>query len=180
MEIKIDTKQILNVLYILSFIIFIGICIEAGSFIFNGFFTLVINPQNAKYLGLVNLYQFNSGYYVQELLLMIITTVMKAIMFYLIVKMLHDKKLNILQPFNTEMGRFIFNLSYLTLGIGLFSYWGVQFSQWLIDQGIKMPSIENLRFGGADVWIFMGITLFIIAQLFKRGIEIQAENDLTI
>jgi hypothetical protein len=43
-----------------------------------------------------------------------------------------------------------------------------------------MPDIENMRLGGADVWLFMGVTLFVIAQIFKRGIEIQTENDLTI
>jgi hypothetical protein len=43
-----------------------------------------------------------------------------------------------------------------------------------------MPDAESLHFGGADVWLFMGVTLFVIAQIFKRGIEIQAENDLTV
>jgi hypothetical protein len=33
---------------------------------------------------------------------------------------------------------------------------------------------------GADVWLFMGVTLFVIAQIFRRGIEIQTENELTV
>jgi hypothetical protein len=37
-----------------------------------------------------------------------------------------------------------------------------------------------LHLGGADVWLFMGVILYIIAQIFKRGIEIQAENELTV
>jgi hypothetical protein len=34
--------------------------------------------------------------------------------------------------------------------------------------------------GGSDVWIFMGITLLVIAHIFKKGIEIQEEHELTV
>ena len=44
---KISTKQILNILLVISWIIFIGVCIEAGGFIFSAFYTLVINPIDA-------------------------------------------------------------------------------------------------------------------------------------
>ena len=43
-----------------------------------------------------------------------------------------------------------------------------------------MPDVQSLGLGGGDVWIFMGITLLVIAKVFKRGVEIQSENDLTI
>jgi len=43
-----------------------------------------------------------------------------------------------------------------------------------------MPDTQHLRLGGADVWLFMGGILFFIAQIFKRGIEIQTENELTV
>jgi hypothetical protein len=43
-----------------------------------------------------------------------------------------------------------------------------------------MPDIQYLQLGGADVWLFMGITLLVIAQIFRRGIEIQTENELTV
>ena len=38
------------------------------------------------------------------------------------------------QPFNSEVGRFIFRLSYLSLGTGLFSWWGVKYAGWLSSQ----------------------------------------------
>ena len=43
-----------------------------------------------------------------------------------------------------------------------------------------MPGIQYLGLGGADVWLFMCVTLYVIAQIFKRGIEIQSENELTV
>ena len=105
---------------------------------------------------------------------------MRAYLFYLIIKILHDKKLDMAQPFSKEVGRFILRMSYVTLLIGLFSWYGVKYTEWLVQQGVKMPDIQYLRLGGADVWLFMSVTLFVIAQIFKRGIEIQTENELTV
>lgn len=184
MEIKISAKQILKVLYVLSWIIFIGLCIEAGGFLFNSLFTMYINPIAANNfwdgIDLSDLYNYDKGHFFAETMIMFIVATMKAILFYLIVKILHDKKLNMVQPFNKEVGRFIFNVSYLVLGIGIFSYWGAKHTEWYTKQGIEMPGIESLHIGGADVWLFMSVVLFVIAQIFKRGIEIQTENELTI
>jgi len=181
---KIRTALMLKLLYILSWIIFIGVCIEAGGFIFNAIFTLILNPADAKHLwqqvDLSGLYNYDHGQFLVEMFLISLVAVLRAILFYMIVKILHDKKLDMAQPFNAEMGKFLLNISYVTLAIGLFSYWGVNYAEWLSKQGIKMPDVQSLRLAGADVWLFMSVTLFVIAQIFKRGIELQTENDLTI
>jgi hypothetical protein len=184
MEIKISTKQMLKTLYVISWIIFIGVSTEAAGIVFNSFFTLVLKPGDAQFLwkevDLTALFKYDPGYFFAETLLMSIVAVMRALLFYLIVKILHDKKLNMSQPFTREMGSFIFKVSYLALGIGMFSFWGVNYAAWLVVKGVEMPDIQHLRLGGADVWVFMGITLYVIAQIFKRGIEIQEENELTV
>ena len=184
MEIRITTQQILNVLHIVSWVIFIGLCVVAGGIIFSTIYTLGFNPIAAKSFwnkaDLSGLYDFDKGYFISETIFMSIVAVMQAILFYLIVKIFHNKKLNLTQPFNTEMTRFISNMSYLTLGIGLFSFWGAKNTKWLVTKGVTMPDVQSLGLGGGDVWIFMGITLLVIAKVFKRGVEIQSENDLTI
>ncbi|WP_281633322.1 DUF2975 domain-containing protein [Flavobacterium luteolum] len=180
MEIKIGTPQILKILNILSWIIFIGLCVEAGMYLFNGIYTMTINSYNARFLDLLDLYTFNTGFYVQEICFISIVAILKAIMLYIIVKLLHEKKLNIEQPFTLETGNFISYLSYLAFGIGLFSLWAAKFNIWLTTKGIKIPTLESLNLEGGSVWIFMSIILFVIAQIFKRGIEIQSEIDLTI
>lgn len=184
MEIKIGTQQVLKILYVIAWIIFIGVCIEAGGIIFNAILTLVLNPDAARHLwkqvDLSALLQHDRGHFLTVSIFMSIVAVLKCCMFYLIVKMLHDKKLNMSQPFSLELKKFIAALCYLSLGIGLFSSGGINYSEWLISQGVSMPSAENMRLGGADVWLFMGVILFVIAQIFKRGIEIQTENELTV
>ena len=181
---KISTKQVLKVLTVLSWIIFIGVCIEAGGSIFSAFYTLVINPINARTFwagnDLSGLYAYGREYFFTETVLISIASVMKACIFYLTIKILHDKKLNMSQPFSKEVRLFIIKVSCLAFGIGVFTWVGVEYTEWLVRQGVNMPDTQHLRLGGADVWLFMSVTLFVIAQIFKRGIEIQSENELTV
>lgn len=184
MEIKITTKQILKVLHIFSWIIFIGLCIKAGGILANAIYAMVFSPVFVHNfwdgLNLSSLYDFDKGYFLSLTTQMSIVAVLQVILFYLIVKILYDNKLDMTQPFNNAMKKLISNISYLSLGIGMFSYWGAKNTKLLVEKGVTLPDIQSLGLGGADVWIFMGIILFVIAQIFKRGIEIQAENDLTI
>lgn len=185
MEIKITTQQILKVLQLLSWIIFIGLCIEAGALIVNTCITLFINPNGVKNFWeeadyLSSVFNLDYGYFLAFTIMLIIVAVLKAIMFYIIVKLFTEKKLDISQPFSTELRHFILKLSYLSLGIGLFSQSGFNYSLWLANQGIKTANLQALHIAGADVWLFMAIILFVIVQIVKRGIEIQNENDLTI
>ncbi|MGW8123212.1 hypothetical protein ACV07N_11185 [Roseivirga echinicomitans] len=185
MEIKITTKQILKVLQILSWIIFIGLCIQAGATAVNTIITMFINPlgvenfwTGSNYLS--SLYSFDQGHFFVITITMTIVAVLKAIMFYLIIKLFVEKKLTISQPFNLVLRRFITNQAYLALGIGLFSYYGFKYSFWLSEQGLSMANLEELSLGGADVWLFMTVILFVIVQVVKRGIEIQDEHNLTV
>ena len=184
MEIKITSKLMLKLLHIISWIIFIGLCIEAGGILFNSFYTLIVNPLAAKNFwgetDLSTLLNADEGYFLNFVIILSIVAILKSILFYSIVKILHDKKIDLSRPFNADMTRFISGMGYLALGIGLFSNWGVNYNDWLIAKNIAMPTITNLDLGGADVWVFMGIILMVVSQMFKRGVEIQSENELTI
>jgi len=175
---------LLIVLHILSWIIFVGLCVEAGGFLFNTLYTLFYNPAGAANFWMKSdlsaLYSFNQSHFVTLTAIMVIAAVLKAIMFYVIVKLFHDKKLDLTAPFNEAFGRGLYNLSYLTAGIGLFTYWGTKLSANLIEQGISLPSLQELRLAGADVWLFMCVTLLVFGRIFKKGITIQNENQLTI
>jgi hypothetical protein len=181
---SIKTDSVLKALEVISWLLFIGICIEAGGFIFNTFLTLVLNPVGANKfwteVNLSELYNYNQSYFITVTSLMIIVAMMRAFMFYIIVKIFHDKKLSLSQPFNETVRHFILKIAYFALGIGLFSFWGAAYTRGLVNQGVQMPDLQYLRLGGADVWLFMAVILFIIAQIFKKGIEIQNENDLTV
>lgn len=183
---SIKTDFFLKTLHVIAWIIFVGLCIDAGGLIVNTYVTLFINPEaSARFWGgmkLYPLYKFNQSHYVTFVSLLIIVAILKPILFYLIVNLFHKKKLNLSSPFNKTLGKHIFLLAYLAFGIGLFSGWGNNFSNWLmgISNGSISESIQVSTFEGADVWIFMGVILIIFALIFKKGIEIQSENEFTV
>lgn len=87
MEIKITTRQILNILLILSWIIFVGLCIEAASFIVNAIFVLVnpaVVPRLWQQVDFADLFKYDHGRFFVMILIMSIVTVMKAWVFFLI------------------------------------------------------------------------------------------------
>ena len=183
MEIKIKSKYVQAILLIITGIIFVGVCIEAGGFIFNTVYALNKPSVAAHYwlnLDLSAVYNYDKGQFVVVTTYMIIPAVLRCIIFYLIIKLLMDKKLSLSQPFSKYMTKFISLMAWLALGTGLFSSWGANYVNWLESKKIAMPGIHEMRLGGADVWLFMGVVLLVIAQLFKRGLEIQSENELTV
>lgn len=179
MEIKITTTTILRFLYWFSWLIFIGLCIETGSYLFNTYYALLYQPRAAEHYGLGEVLQVAPTPFVVIMTQLTVVALLKAILFYLIVKLIHDKKINLNAPFNPDMAQFLNRIGYLTLGISFFTFWGAQHIQLLAKQGMQVTS-QQLLFSGADIWLFMCIVLLVIAQLFKKGIELQSENELTI
>lgn len=184
MEIKITTQQILKVMQVLSWIIFIGLCIEAGGIIFGTLYTFFINPDNTKRFweggDLSALYNYDKGQYLVIVVFMVIVAVLKALLFYLIVKLFVHKQLNIAEPFSPALKNFLRGIAYVSLGIGLFSHSGCEYADWLASKQVVMPNAQLLHLAGADVWLFMAVILFVVAQIVKRGVELQRENSLTI
>jgi len=177
-----ETKKMLEILNIIAWTLFILLCVQAGVFLFNTFFTLFINPLDSKYfqrgeIDFSNLYAFSTGSFLVVAILMALVAAIKAYMFYLII--LIFKTLNMVRPFSSEVGRLILKIAYVALFICALSWLGTQYSEWLLKHGVKLPLMYKY-FGGADVFLMMGAMLFIIAQVFKRGIEIQTESDLTV
>jgi len=177
------TRIILILLYIIAWIIFVGLSIEAGSFITNAVFILAkpeVVPHLWQQVDLRDLFQYGHGFFFTMVTIVGIVTVLKAILFYLIINILHNKKLSIEQPFTFVAQRFIVRIASLSLLIGLFSILGAKGAAWLSEQGVKLPDLQALHISGADVWIFMSLALFVVAYIFKRGIELQNETDLTV
>ncbi len=178
------TSFILKGLYIISWIIFIGLCIDAGGFITNTAYTLGVNSEYAskfwKQINLEPIYKYNQSYYVTMTILISIVSILKAILFLMIINVFEKKIVSMTNPFTDKARKFIQFGAYTSFAIGLFALWGKGLIESLYKSGIVIVNKENMGFAGADVWIFMAIILFVIAFVFKRGIELQSENELTI
>ena len=171
------TKQILNLMKVLSWITFIGLCIKTGALLITFCISLFINPEAAQnlYLGLdlSEIYNSNIWYYVNTLSFVIVLSGLKAYLFYLVIKIF--LKINMDQPFNLLMISLIRKISHVALSIGVIAMIAQRYSTWLLHKGLMIPEEW-----GSEEFLFLAGIIFIIGLVFKRGIEIQSENELTI
>ena len=83
------------------------------------------------------------------------------------------------KPFSTFVAKQISQISYYTLSIGLLSYIGRQLVKNLMHHGFVTDNL-NQFWADSQAFILMGAIIYIIATIFKKGVEIQNENDLTV
>lgn len=171
------TKQILVIVKIISWIIFIGLCIKLGAILFSSFIGAFVNKEAIKdlFLGLdlSNLYAFSTKHYFAILSLVISVLAFKAYLFYLVLKVF--SKINFDKPFTKIIANLISRIGYTSLWTGLLAYFANMFSIWLLKKG----AFFHITWGGKEFFFMAGI-VFIIALIFKRGVDIQEENELTI
>ena len=174
---KIPTTSVLQFLRLLAMLAMIGYYIEAGSII-----TSVIvsfsNPEAAKNLykglDLSQIRTYNVALYYVTIAFIVSISIMKAYVWQLAVKMLSG--FNLTNPFQAEMGSLLRKISLSLLSI------------WIIGLIAGIMSTIILKKAGltigydfkVDEFLFMAGLVYIISQVFKRGIEIQSENELTV
>lgn len=88
-------------------------------------------------------------------------------------------KIDLSKPFDAFVAKQISQISYYTLSIGLLSYIATQFVKNLNHRSF-IPETLNQFWADSEAFILMGAVIYIIAQIFKRGVELQEENDLTV
>ena len=171
------TKKILGIVKFISWIIFIGLCIKTGALIISFFESLFINPSAAKDLpmdlDLSALYHFNTAHYAIIVLFMIFFLLFKTFIFYLVIKIF--SKVNLNKPFRFSVADLTTKISYVSFGTGLIALVANVYTEWMVKKGAYVPL--NWEYSG---YLFMAGIIFIVGQLFRRGIEIQSENELTI
>lgn len=167
-------------LHILAWLIFVGLCIEAGGLLVNFFFSLY-KPEFVQ-----NLYQkldLNEMYEESKLAFfgiysfILSISILKACLFYIVIRLMH--KMDLSKPFNTYVSRQISQISYYTLSIGLLSYIARQLAKNLTHHGFVTDNL-NQFWTDSQAFILMAAVIYVIATIFKKGLEIQNENDLTV
>lgn len=171
------TEQILNILRVVSWIIFIGLCIKAGALIFSFMVSLFVNSRGSEdlYLGLnlSQLYEYGKWHYITMMSLMIAIAGLKANLFFEVVRIL--TKINMNHPFSKKIAKLIFKMSDIAIQIGIATIAVNIYAKWLKDNRVTV-GID----GGISEFLFLAGILYVVAQIFKRGIELQSENELTV
>lgn len=171
------TPEVLSVLRVFAWIFFIGMCIETGALV-TSFLVRMFSGSDAAmtlYPGtdLSQLYGISKWHYIAMVSLIVFLSGLKAYLFFLVVKII--SRVNIAQPFSENNSGLISKMSGIALQIGVTSLITDGYAKWL------MKNKTHFTYEGGDTeFLFLAGILFVIAQIFKRGVELQAENELTI
>ena len=167
-------------LYIVAWLIFVGLSIEAGGLIVNFFFSLY-KPEFVQNLyqklDLIEMYKESRLAFFGIYSFILIISILKACLFYIVISLMH--KMDLSKPFTNFVSIQILRISYITLSIGFLSHIARQLTKTLMHQGF-VPDNLNQFWADSQAFILMGAVIYIIATIFKKGVDIQNENDLTV
>ena len=171
---------VFKALHIVAWVIFVGLCIEAGGLLVNFIFSLY-KPEFVQNLyqklDLSQMYNLNKWVFFSVYGFILFISILKACLFYVVIRLL--SKLDLTRPFNSYVADQIKTLSYYTLSIGLISYMAQETTKNLPHYGFEIDTLSQF-WADSEAYILMAAVIYIIATIFTRGIEIQNENDLTV
>jgi len=171
---------VFKALHIVAWVIFVGLCIEAGALIVNFIYSIfkpeIVHKLYQK-LDLSQMYNLNKWVFFSMYSFILFISILKACLFYVVIRLL--LKLDLTKPFNSYAANQIKTLSYYSLSIGLISYIARQTAQSIQHYGFEIDSL-NQFWADSQAWVLMAAVIYVIATIFSRGVELQNENDLTV
>ncbi len=157
-----------------------GLCIEAGGLIVNFVFSLY-KPEFVQNLyqklDLSEMYHLSKWAFFSMYSYILVIAILKAYLFYIVIMLIY--KLDLSKPFNSFVSEKITQISYFTLSIGLLSYVARESAKILLHHGYEIDQLDQF-WVDSQAFILMSAVVYIIATIFKRGLEIQNEIDLTV
>lgn len=178
---SISTDTVLKVLQVVVWVIFIGLCIETGALLFNFVYSL-FNPVATKnlYLGLnlAELFERHKFIYLSIFSFLLTISALKAFTFYVLIKLF--TALNLVKPFSEQIAGRVKTISNIVLVTGLFSVMAHQFYRGLTRKGIPVDHLVEEFWNDSGTLLMMAAILMVISHIFKKGVELQMENDLTV
>jgi hypothetical protein len=171
---------VFKALHIVAWVIFVGLCIEAGGLIVNFIFSLY-KPEFVQNLyqklDLSEMYERSKWAFFGIYCFILVISILKAYLFYVVIRLL--SKFNLSKPFSCFVSEQIKQISYFTLSIGLLSYLAQQTAKNLQHRGYVIDTL-NQFWADSQAFILMAAVIYVIASIFSKGVEIQNENDLTV
>lgn len=167
-------------LKIITWVIFVGLSIEAGGLIVNFIFSLY-NPEFVKNLyqklDLSEMYERSKFIFFSMYSFILVISILKAMLFYALILLV--TKIDLSKPFNKYVSSQITRISYYTLSIGLLSYIARETANNLQHHGYVIDTLDQF-WADSQAFILMAAVIYVIAIIFSRGVELQTENDLTV
>ncbi len=182
---KTRTEKILKIINVFAWIIFVGTLVKFGTILI----IFIISLFNPEYVLFKDIEVFGEGTspgtyfyeireshlwnYIPYVISIILWTLIKSYLAYLIIKLL--AKINLIHPFSMEVADRIVKISYALIFI-----WVLSFVVGFFDKWATLAIGLEPQFEVRGEFLFMAGLVYLIGNIFKRGVEIQNENKLTI
>ena len=167
-------------LYSLAWIIFVGLSIEAGGLLVN-FIISLYKPELIQSLyqklDLTEIYKESRLAFFCYYSFILTIAILKACLFYTVIRLMHTMDMS--KPFSDFVAKQIALISYYTLVIGFLSYLAHQVTKTMMHHGLVTDKLRPF-WEDSDAYILMGGVVYIIGVIFRKGVAIQNENDLTV
>lgn len=175
-----NNNFIFRVLQIIAWIIFVGLCIEAGALVVNFIFS-IFKPEMVKNLyqklDLSAMYAKSQWTFYSTYSFILFIAGLKAHLFYTVIMLM--QKIDLEKPFSEFVSKKIMTIASTTFSIGIISYVARQTTKTLIHYGYSIDQL-NPFWEDSQAFVLMGGVIYVIAVIFKRGVTLQTENDLTV
>lgn len=176
MSTKTRTETILMVMHVIAWIAFIGLLIEAGAVLVTYGISAASPGAAAKmYKGqdLLSLRLYDFWHYTGIVSLKAAILILEAYTAFIVIKVLSSIKMA--NPFTLEVAKKLENIAYtlILVWVVVLIYNGQL--KWLSKD---VADLQDKQLS-ADFIVYAGL-VFIISQVFKKGVEIQTENELTV
>ncbi|WP_162303899.1 DUF2975 domain-containing protein [Paracnuella aquatica] len=169
-------NQILAVMHVLCWVAFIGLLIKGGA-ILVAYGVSLFNPQASQDLyqglNLLALRQYSFWHYSGSVSFIVAMVLLQAFIAFLVIKVLGKIKLE--HPFKMEVSLLLERIGNITLATWVVAVLSNAHTKWLwkrVDgfEG-ELVSVE---------FIFLAGVVFILSQVFKKGVDLQTEQELTV
>lgn len=170
------TETILMVMNVLAWIAFIGLMVKAGTLLVSyGISAAYPEVTKNMYKGLnwYSLRQYDFWLYTGIVSMLAAIFILQAYVAYLVIKVL--SRIKMASPFTGDIAKRLENIAYTLILIWVASVIYNGQLKWISKQaaGVLENTISD------DFIIYAGL-VYLIAQIFKKGVEIQSENELTV
>ena len=182
---KTRTEKILKIINVFAWIFFVGTLVKFGIILIS-FIISLFNPELVVFKDIdvfgegtspgTYFYEIQKSHlwnYIFYVISIILWTLIKSYLAYLIIKLL--AKINIIHPFSMEIANRVVKISYTLIFI-----WGLSFVVNFFDKWAALAIGLEPQFEVRGEFLFIAGLVYLIGNIFKRGVEIQNENKLTI
>lgn len=177
-RIKIDTRtpKVLMMIRLFAWVSFIGLTIQAGA-VLTSYCISCVHPAAAKnlynWLDLSVIKEYSFLHYSLVVLFTVLSVALKAYVVLLLIKAV--SRLSLAHPFQQRIVNILTKMSYVFPVLFVTGLVHNVHAKWLSAQ-ITTPYSE----WAAGEYLFVACLVFIVGQVYKSGVSLQSENDLTV